>query len=262
MTKIAKPDSGQVLFVGAGPGDPDLITLKGKKALEEAQRVIYAGSLVNPEILQHCQPGIALYDSAGLTLEETVELMVEGVKKAEKVVRLHTGDPSVYGAIQEQMHLLDEQGITYGVVPGVSSVFAAAAAVKKEFTLPEVSQTLILTRLAGRTPVPEKEDLVLLAQHQASMAIFLSVQEIGEVVNTLRQGYSADTPVAVVYRASWSDEQILQGTLENIEAKVKETGIRKHAQILVGDFLRGNLGVRSKLYDPEFTHEYRQGIKQ
>lgn len=254
-------DRGQVLFVGAGPGDPDLITLKGKKALEEADRVIYAGSLVNPEILTHCRPGIALFDSAGLTLEETLEIMVEGVKKNERVVRLHTGDPSVYGAIQEQIQLLEEEGVTYSVIPGVSSVFAAAAAVKKEFTLPEVSQTLILTRLAGRTPVPEKENLALLAKHQASMAIFLSVQEIGEVVETLRQGYSPNTPVAIVYRASWPDEQILHGTLETIAELVKKAGIRKHAQILVGDFLRGNPGSRSKLYDPEFTHEYRQGRK-
>lgn len=253
-----KNDLGQVLFVGAGPGDPDLITLKGKKALEEADRVIYAGSLVNPEILRHCREGIALFDSAGLTLEETIAIMAEGVKNGEKVVRLHTGDPSVYGAIQEQMHCLDEWDITYGVIPGVSSVFAAAAAVKKEFTLPEVSQTLILTRLAGRTPVPEKEDLALLAQHQASMAIFLSVQEIGEVVKTLGQSYPSDTPVAIVYRASWPDEQILEGTLETIEKRVKEAGIRKHAQILVGDFLKDK-GARSKLYDPEFTHEYRQG---
>jgi len=258
LVENVNPDFGQVLFVGAGPGDPDLITLKGKKALEEAQRVIYAGSLVNPDILRHCQEGIALFDSAGLTLEETVVIMAEGVQKGEKVVRLHTGDPSVYGAIQEQMQCLEEKGITYGVIPGVSSVFAAAAAVKKEFTLPEVSQTLILTRLAGRTPVPEKEDLALLAQHQASMAIFLSVQDIGEVVATLRKGYPPNTPVAVVYRASWPDQHILEGTLETIENQVKEAGIRKHAQILVGDFLRDQ-GTRSKLYDPEFTHEYRQG---
>jgi precorrin-4/cobalt-precorrin-4 C11-methyltransferase len=262
QTEIQKsPSSGQVIFVGAGPGDPDLITLKGKKALEEADRVIYAGSLVSPEILRHCREGIALYDSASLTLEETLALMIEGVGRQEKVVRLHTGDPSVYGAIQEQIQGLDEQGITYSVIPGVSSVFAAAAAIKKEFTLPEVSQTLILTRLAGRTPVPEKENLASLAQHQASMAIFLSVQEIGEVVETLSQGYTPDTPVAVVYRASWPDEQILHGTLETIEGLVKEAGIKKHAQILVGNFLRKDLGARSKLYDPEFTHEYRQGSK-
>lgn len=249
---------GQVIFVGAGPGDPELITLKGKKALEEADRVIYAGSLVNPAILEHCRQGIALFDSASLTLDETVALMVEGVRKREKVVRLHTGDPSVYGAIQEQMECLEEHGIAYRVIPGVSSVFAAAAAMKKEFTLPEVSQTLILTRLGGRTPVPEKEQLASLAQHQASMAIFLSVQEIGEVVKELKKGYPIDTPVAIVYRASWPDEQILEGTLATIEAKVKEAGIRKHAQILVGDFLNHH-GSRSKLYDPEFTHEYRQG---
>lgn len=254
-----KNDRGQIIFVGAGPGDPDLITLKGKKALEEADRVIYAGSLVNPEILRHCRVGVTLFDSAGLTLEETLDLMIEGINQKEIVVRLHTGDPSIYGAIQEQITRLEKLEISYSVIPGVSSVFAAAAALKKEFTLPEVSQTLILTRLAGRTPVPEKENLALLAQHQASMAIFLSVQEIGEVVETLKTGYPSKTPVAVVYRASWPDEQILYGTLETIEGLVKKAGIKKHAQILVGDFLGTHQETRSKLYDPGFTHEYRQG---
>lgn len=252
---------GQVIFVGAGPGDPELLTLKGKRMLETADRVIYAGSLVNPEILKYCREGIPLHDSAGLTLEDTLRLMLQGVEQGELVVRLHTGDPSVYGAIQEQMEPLEELGISYSVIPGVSSVFAAAAAVKKEFTLPEVSQTVILTRLAGRTPVPEKESLSELAKHRASMAIFLSVQDMGRVVQELLTGYSPETPVAVVYRASWADEQRVYGTLATIEEEVKRAGIRKQAQILVGDFLNSHEGLRSKLYDPEFTHEYRVGQK-
>lgn len=258
---MAEKSRGQVIFVGAGPGDPELLTLKGKRILETADRVIYAGSLVNPEILGYCREGIPLFDSAGLTLEDTLRLMIEGVEKGETVVRLHTGDPSVYGAIQEQMEPLEARGIPYSVIPGVSSVFAAAAAIKKEFTLPEVSQTVILTRLAGRTPVPEKESLAELSKHQASMAIFLSVQDMSRVVRELLTGYAPETPAAVIYRASWEDEQIVSGTLATIEEKVKQAGIRKQAQILVGDFLTSHEGLRSKLYDPGFSHEYRSGQK-
>ncbi|ODA41402.1 precorrin-4 C(11)-methyltransferase [Desulfosporosinus sp. BG] len=252
--------NGEVIFVGAGPGDPELITVKGSRALERADRVIYAGSLVNPELLRICRPGTPIHDSAHLTLEEVVTLMDEGTKNGETIVRLHTGDPSMYGAIKEQFDYLDKQNIPYSVIPGVSSVFSAAAAVRREFTLPEISQTLILTRLAGRTPVPEKEALAKLAKHQASMAIFLSVQDIGSVVKELLEGYPASTPIAVIAKASWPDEEILLGTLETIEEKVKAAGIRKQAQILVGDFLDPANGyARSKLYDPTFTHEYRQG---
>lgn len=255
--------NGEVIFVGAGPGDPELITLKGSRALEKADRVIYAGSLVNPALLELCRPGTPCHDSAHLTLEEVVALMSEGSKRGERIVRLHTGDPSMYGAIKEQFEHLDKLGISYSVIPGVSSVFAAAAAVKREFTLPDISQTLILTRLAGRTPVPEREALAKLAQHQASMAIFLSVQDMGSVVAALLEGgYPASTPIAVVAKASWPDEEILLGTLETIVEKVKEAGIRKQAQILVGDFLDPANGyARSKLYDPTFTHEYRQGTE-
>ncbi|WP_206810286.1 precorrin-4 C(11)-methyltransferase [Paradesulfitobacterium ferrireducens] len=249
---------GEVIFVGAGPGDPELITLKGMRALGRADRVIYAGSLVNPALLQHCRPNTPAHDSANLTLEDVIKLMREGVVQGETVVRLHTGDPSVYGAIQEQMDALAELSIPYSVIPGVSSVFAAAAALKREFTLPDVSQTLILTRMAGRTPVPDKEDLSALAQHRASMAIFLSVQDMGQVVRELLQGYEPTTPIAVVYKASWPEEQVIMGTLANIVAKVRTAGIRKTAQILVGDFLNTEYA-RSKLYDPQFTHEFRQG---
>ena len=255
-----KKTNGEVIFVGAGPGDPELITVKGSRALERADRVIYAGSLVNPELLGLCRSGTPIHDSAHLTLEEVVKLMYEGTLQGETIVRLHTGDPSVYGAIKEQFDHLDKHNIPYSVIPGVSSVFAAAAAVKREFTLPEISQTLILTRLAGRTPVPESEALAKLAKHQASMAIFLSVQDMGSVVKALREGYPDTTPIAVVSKASWPDEEIVLGNLVTIEEKVKAAGIRKQAQILVGDFLDPSNGyARSKLYDPTFTHEYRQG---
>ena len=259
-----KKTNGEVIFVGAGPGDPELITVKGSRALERADRVIYAGSLVNPELLGLCRPETPVHDSAHLTLEEVVALMDEGTRRGETIVRLHTGDPSMYGAIKEQFDHLDKQYIPYSVIPGVSSVFAAAAAVKREFTLPAISQTLILTRLAGRTPVPEREALANLAKHQASMAIFLSVQDMGSVVEALLEGgYPASTPIAVIAKASWPDEEVLLGTLETIVEKVKLSGIRKQAQILVGDFLDPANGyARSKLYDPTFTHEYRQGTEK
>ena len=249
---------GKVIFVGAGPGDPELITVKGCKALEQADRVIYAGSLVNPELLKICGKNTPVHDSAHLTLEEVLDLMRKGIAAQETIVRLHTGDPSMYGAIQEQMDALDKLNISYLVIPGVSSVFAAAAAVRREFTLPGVSQTLILTRMAGRTPVPEKENLTALAQHRASMAIFLSVQELGQVVADLLTGYPASTPIAVIYKASWPEEQIIRGTLATIVDQVSSAGVRKTAQILVGDFLNTTYE-RSRLYDPGFSHEYRIG---
>lgn len=248
-----------ISFVGAGPGNVDLITIKGRKLLEEADMVIYAGSLVSKKHLEFCKEGCIFFNSASMTLEEVIEKMVEATKKKLNIVRLHTGDPTIYGAIREQMDLLEEEGIEYEVVPGVSSFTAACASIKREFTLPEVSQTIILTRIKGRTPVPEEEDLTALAKHKASMAIFLSVQAIGRVVDKLVEGYGRkDVPVAVVYKASWEDERILFGTLENIEEKVKKANINKTAQILVGDFIEGQYE-RSKLYDPSFTHEYRSG---
>lgn len=247
---------GEVIFVGAGPGDPELITVKGYRALESADRVIYAGSLVNPELLKICIEGTPAHDSAQLTLEEVIDLIKNGINNNETIVRLHTGDPSMYGAIQEQMDTLIKLNIKYSIIPGVSSVFAAAAAVQREFTLPGVSQTLILTRMAGRTPVPEKENLAALAQHQASMAIFLSVQDLGQVVQELLTGYPSSTPIAVVYKASWPEEQIIRGTLATIVEQVSSAGVRKTAQILIGDFLDTSYD-RSKLYDPGFSHEYR-----
>lgn len=246
-----------ISFVGAGPGNVDLITIKGRRLLEEADVVIYAGSLVSKEHLEFCKGGAELYNSASMTLEEVVEVIEKSVKDNLKVVRLHTGDPTIYGAIREQMDLLDEKGISYEVVPGVSSFTAACASIKKEFTLPDVSQTIILTRIEGRTPVPEEEDLESLAKHKASMAIFLSVQEIDRVVEKLVKGYGRDDiPVAIVYKATWEDEKAIFGTLKDIEEKVKKENINKMAQILVGNFIEGEYE-RSKLYDPSFTHKFR-----
>lgn len=248
-------------FVGAGPGDVDLITIKGRQILEEGDIIIYAGSLVSKAHLEFCKEDAELYNSASMTLEEVIEVMKQGVKDGKKVVRLHTGDPTIYGAIREQMDELDKLNIEYQVIPGVSSFTAACSSIKKEFTLPNVSQTVILTRIEGRTPVPEGEDLEDLARHRASMAIFLSVQEIGRVVEKLAKGYgSYDTPVAIVYKASWEDEEVLFGTLRDIEEKVKAKNINKMAQILVGNFIEGDYE-RSKLYDPSFTHKFRSATE-
>lgn len=250
-----------VSFVGAGPGNVDLITIKGRKLLEEADVVIYAGSLVSKEHLEFCKEGVELHNSASMTLEEVIEVIERSEKDNLKVVRLHTGDPTIYGAIREQMDLLDAKGISYDVVPGVSSFTAACASIKKEFTLPDVSQTIILTRIEGRTPVPAEEDLESLAKHKASMAIFLSVQEIDRVVEKLVNGYgSDDIPVAIVYKATWEDEKVIFGTLRDIEEKVKKEGVTKMAQILVGNFIEGEYE-RSKLYDPSFTHKFRSASR-
>ena len=246
-----------VSFVGAGPGNVDLITVKGRKLLEEADIVIYAGSLVSKEHLDYCKQSCSFYNSASMTLEEVIEVMEKAVENNQKVVRLHTGDPTIYGAIREQIDLLEAKGIEYEVVPGVSSFTAASASINREFTLPNVSQTIILTRIEGRTPVPQEESLESLAKHKASMAIFLSVQEIGRVVDELVKGYGSDeVPVAIVYKATWEDEKIILGTLKDIEAKVEKEGINKMAQILVGGFIDGEYN-RSKLYDPSFSHKFR-----
>ena len=248
-----------ISFVGAGPGDVDLITVKGRKLMEEADIVIYAGSLVSKEHMDVCKEDTAIYNSASMTLEEVIEVMEEGHKEGKNIVRLHTGDPAIYGAIREQMDILNEKGMAYQVIPGVSSFTAAAASIKRELTLPDVTQTIILTRIEGRTPVPEEEKLSKLAAHKSSMAIFLSVQDIDRVVAELMEGYGDEnTPVAVVYKASWEDEKIILGSLKDIAQKVRAEGVSKTAQILVGNFIEGAYE-RSKLYDPSFTHEYREG---
>lgn len=248
----------KVYFIGAGPGDPELITVKGQRLIKEADIIIYAGSLVPREVIDCHKSGAEVYNSASMTLEEVTDITIRGSKNNKKVVRVHTGDPSIFGAHREQMDILEKENIEFGVIPGVSSFLASAASLKKEFTLPDVSQTVICTRLAGRTPVPEKESLESLASHRASMAIFLSVQMIDEVVEKLLKHYPITTPVAVVQRATWKDEKKVIGTLENISELVKKENITKTAQILVGDFL-GNDYSKSKLYDKTFTHEYRQG---
>lgn len=248
----------KVYFIGAGPGDPELITVKGQRLIKEADIIIYAGSLVPREVIDCHKDGAEIYNSASMTLEEVTDITIRGSKNNKKVVRVHTGDPSIFGAHREQMDILEKENIEFEVIPGVSSFLASAALLKKEFTLPDVSQTVICTRLAGRTPVPEKESLESLASHRASMAIFLSVQMIDEVVEKLLKHYPITTPVAVVQRASWKDEKKVIGTLENISELVKKENITKTAQILVGDFL-GNDYSKSKLYDKTFTHEYRQG---
>lgn len=248
-------------FVGAGPGDVDLITVKGRRILEEADIVIFAGSLVWEEHLKFCKAGCEKYNSASMTLEEVIEVIVKGEKEGKKVVRLHTGDPSIYGAIREQMDELDKHSIEYTVIPGVSSFTASAAALKREFTLPSVSQTVIVTRMEGRTPVPEEEDLEKLASHKCSMAIFLSVQDIEKVVEKLKKGYGReDVPVAVVYKATWPEQKIIKGRLNTIAEMVREEGIKNFSQILVGDFIEGDYE-RSLLYHPEFTHGFREGTK-
>ncbi len=246
----------EVIFVGAGPGDPELITIKGQRAVEEADVIIYAGSLVNPEVLAKRKTGCTVHNSAEMTLDQVIDVMKAAISDGKNVARVHTGDPSIYGAIREQIDRLDELVIPCRVIPGVSSFVASAAALRREFTLPEISQTVICTRLEGRTPVPEAEQLEKLASHQASMAIFLSVQMIDVVVNRLCTHYSPDTPVAIVEKATWPDQRIIQGTLSDIGDKVREAGIRKTAQILVGRFL-GDQYALSKLYDPTFTHEFR-----
>jgi len=247
-----------VHFVGAGPGDPELITVKGQRLLAAADTVIYAGSLVNPALLDLAKPGAVVMNSAAMTLGEVVAAIVAAVGEGRRVVRLHTGDPSLYGAIREQMDALDARGITYEVVPGVSSFLAAAAALRCEYTLPEVTQTVIVTRLEGRTPVPEQEKLALLAAHRATMCIFLSVHLLDSVVSELTAGgYPPDTPIAVVQKASWPDEKIYRGTLATIARTVAEAGVDRTAMIVVGHCLAGNYAL-SKLYSPDFGHMFRE----
>ena len=246
-----------VHFIGAGPGDPELLTIKGKRLIDSADVIIYAGSLVNKKVLDDRKESAVVYNSAYMTLPEVIQVVKEAEAKGLSVARVHTGDPSIYGAIREQMDALDRLGISYEVIPGVSSFLAAAASMKREYTLPGVSQTVILSRLEGRTPVPEKEKILSLAKHHATMIIFLSVGKIEVLVQLLSESYERDTPAAVVYKASWPEEVIVYGTLETIADKVKAAGITKTALVVVGDFL-GNAYELSKLYDQNFETEYRK----
>jgi precorrin-4/cobalt-precorrin-4 C11-methyltransferase len=249
----------KIYFIGAGAGDPELITVKGRRLLDEADVVIYAGSLVNPALLKGIEAEI--HDSAGMTLDEIINLIERSFKQGKLVVRLHTGDPSLYGAISEQMERLRKLDIPGAVVPGVSSAMAGAAALGQELTVPEISQTVIFTRIEGRTPVPEREKLSELAKHRASMVIFLSVGMIEKVRDELLKGYPEDTPVIVIEKVSWPEEKIVRGTLADIAEKIKEAGIKKTALIYVGEALRASkeqLKKESKLYNKDFKHGYRQ----
>ncbi len=249
-----------VVFVGAGPGHPDLITVAGRRALEEADLVVYAGSLVSPEMLTWCKPGAETVDSAGLDLDEIVEAMIKGRQGGRRVVRLHTGEPSLYGAVREQYRALDKAGVPFEVIPGVTAAFAASAALGMEYTLPEVCQTLILTRAAGRTPVPEKEDLAALAAHGASLAIYLSASQAAKVGPVLALAYGEQAPLVVAYRVSWPDQELFWTTPSGLARDLEEKGIKRQALILAGPgvtALQNGETKPSRLYDPTFSHGFR-----
>ena len=248
-----------VNFVGAGPGAADLITVRGKELLENADIIIYAGSLVNPVLLDYAKESCEIYNSATMTLEEVTDVMIEGEREGKAVVRLHTGDPAIYGAIREQMDILDTENIEYEVCPGVSSLFGTAAALKAEYTLPEVSQSVIVTRMAGRTPVPDRESIASFAAHHATMVIFLSTGMLEKLSEELiKGGYEPETPAAIVYKATWDDEKVVRTTVKDLAESATKNNITKTALITVGGFL-SSAYERSKLYDPTFTHEFRQG---
>ena len=248
-----------VHFVGAGCGAADLITVRGARLLSEADVIIYAGSLVNPGLLGFARPGCEIHDSSKMTLEQVIDAIQDAEVRGLVTVRLHTGDTSLYGAVREQFDRLDALGIEYDVTPGVSAFCGAAAALKREYTLPEVSQTVIITRAAGRTPVPERERIRALAAHQATMALFLSASLVREVQDELLEGgYAPETPAAIVYKATWPDEKVLRCTVDTLADTARASGLSRTALILVGRFLEGDYA-RSKLYDPDFTTGYRQG---
>ena len=251
-----------VHFVGAGPGAPDLITVRGKQYLEEADVIIYAGSLVNPKLLEYTKDICTIYNSAKMTLEEVISVMEKAEAEGKTTVRLHTGDPCIYGAVREQMDILDEKGIPYDSCPGVSSFCGAASALNLEYTLPEISQSAIITRMEGRTPVPAKESIQSFAAHQATMVIFLSTGMLEELSRRLIEGgYREDTPAAIVYKATWEDEKKFICTVGTLAQTAKENNITKTALMIIGDAVKTSDYERSKLYDPEFTTEFRKGSK-
>lgn len=250
-----------IRFVGAGPGAPDLLTLRGAELLARADCVIYAGSLVNPALLGLTKPGCALFNSAEMTLEQVIAQMEAQEELHHETVRLHTGDPSLYGAIREQMDALEARGIPYDVAPGISSLSGAAAALQVEYTIPGVNQTVIVTRMAGRTPVPAGQDIASLAAHGAAMVIFLSAGMLDALqAELLRGAYTEETPAALVYKATWPEERLLRCRLGDLAAVGREAGVRRTALVLVGDFLR-QAGERSRLYDPAFSTGYREAEK-
>lgn len=248
-----------VHFVGAGSGAPDLITLRGKKFLEEADVIIYAGSLVNPQLLDYAKAGCRIYNSAKMTLEEVLDVMFEAEEQGLTTVRLHTGDPSLYGAIREQMDVLEEKRILFDYCPGVSSFCGAASALNLEYTLPDVSQSVIITRMAGRTPVPEKESIESFAAHHATMVVFLSTGMLEELSRRLIEGgYSEDTPAAIVYKATWEDEKTFICTVGTLAKTARENQITKTALMIIGDVVKHSHYNRSELYNPAFTTEFRK----
>lgn len=248
-----------VHFVGAGSGAPDLITLRGMRLLGQADVIVYAGSLVNPELLSYKKEDAVVYNSATMTLEEVLAVMEQAEQEGKETLRLHTGDPCLYGAIREQMDALDARGIAYDDTPGVSSFQAAAAALNLEYTLPDVSQSVIITRMEGRTPVPEREQIEAFAAHGATMVIFLSTGMLGELSKRLVEGgYQHTTPAAIVYKASWPEEESYVCTVETLAQTAQAHGITKTALIIVGDVVAHSSYSRSKLYDPSFTTEYRE----
>lgn len=245
-------------FVGAGCGAADLITLRGKALLEQADVIIYAGSLVNPALLEYKKESCRVYDSARMTLEEVLAVMYEAEAAGRDTVRLHTGDPCLYGAIREQMDELDKRGIAYDYCPGVSAFSGAAAALKMEYTLPGISQSVVITRMAGRTPVPERESVRSFAAHGATMVLFLSAGLLEKTqAELLAGGYGEDTPAAIVYKASWPDEKTCLCTVGTLAQCAQENGISRIALIVVGDAVKQSGYARSKLYDPAFSTEYR-----
>lgn len=248
-------------FVGAGPGAEDLITIRGARLIKEADCIIYAGSLVNPALLDEAGSDCEIYNSAEMTLEQVIDVMERCEKEGKDTVRLHTGDPCIYGAVREQMDILDEKGIPYDDTPGVSSFCGAASAICAEYTLPDVSQSVIITRMAGRTPVPEREGIAEFAAHGATMVIFLSAGLLDKVQDELiNGGYEEDTPAAIVYKATWPDEKTVRCTVGTIAESARRENITRTALVLVGGFL-GNDYDRSRLYDPAFTTEFRKAVK-
>lgn len=259
---------GKVYFIGGGPGDPELLTLKAKRLIESADVIIYADSLVHPSIVQFARPDAAVHGSKVLTLNEIMDLTLQAVEQGKSVARIQSGDPAIYGAILEQMRILEEKGIEYEIIPGVSSAFAAAALLKAELTVPDISQTVIMTRAEGRIPMPQGEQLRDLAAHGCTLVIFLSITRMHRIVRDLRAaGYPKDTPVAVVYRVGWPEEKVIRGTLTDIAAKVREAKITLQALILVGKAVDPSLhqpasaqengATRSHLYSETYTHLYR-----